>query len=143
MTMMMISPSADAPIDELIHVDRFVYFAVTGLCAPLYLAVSIDSDEKTGYDVVFRFLQKAEYDFRPTPASWPKLAVSKTLHYDDASLSDVYSSLVETLGKADGSLAKHLEEAVEIAGINPYLEEDKEKYSAHLDAVADFVRDNR
>lgn len=140
---MMISPSADAPVDELIPVDRFVYFAVTGLRAPLYLAVSIDGDEKTGYDVVFRFLQKAQYDARPTPASWSKLAASKALHYDVVNLSDVYSSLVETLGEADESLAKHLEEAVERAGINPYLEEDKEKYSAHLDAVADFVRDNR
>ena len=108
---------------------QYRYIKVDGLHAPLHLAVSITGDDRTGYDVIVRFLHQSEYDATRYTSFMSK---TRPLHYASGSPSVIFARLLDTLNKADYHFANELDKGVMLAGVNPFKEET-------LDAFADYV----
>ena len=125
---MIIRPEA-APKSDDPSVGRYCYFVVDGLEAPLHLAVSITGDERTGYDIVIRFLHQPEIDY---PYGYSHVTASKPLHYDVPSRSSAYEHLVNSMDQFDRDFVIDLNNAVIKAGVNPFDQET-------LDAFVDYV----
>lgn len=133
--MMTISPSADAPVDRTRLLDQCVFFNVTGLTVPLYLAIWISQDGPQEYGVIVRVLDDKSFKIisRQPGYQSPEELTSDPVYYMANDPSEVYDLLVSDLQRPDKTLYQKLEGAFRTRGLyKPYDKQFAEPVRAFL-----------